>query len=44
MTDFTCADQDGYYAKMQTSTDAAAMRQFAHDTFGATWSQQVIGF
>ena len=44
MTDFTWADQDAYYAKMQTSADAAAMRQFAHDTFGATWSQQVLGF
>jgi hypothetical protein len=44
MTDFTWADQDAYYAKMQTSADAAAMRQFAHDTFGAAWSQQVLGF
>jgi hypothetical protein len=44
MTNFTYADQDAYYTKMQTSADAAAMRQFAHDTFGATWSQQVLGF
>jgi len=44
LPDFTWADQDAYYARLQSSADAAALRQFARDTYGATWTQTVLGF
>jgi len=44
MTDFAWTDQDDYYTKLETSSDAAALRQFARDTYGDAWVQQVLGF
>jgi hypothetical protein len=44
MTDFTYDQQDAYWTAMKTSADAAALRQFARDTYGASWTMQVLGF
>jgi hypothetical protein len=44
MSDFTWQDQDDYAAAMRTGADGEALRQFARDTWGAGWTQQVLGF
>lgn len=44
MTDFTWDMQDAYWTTLKTSADAAALRQFARDTYGAAWTMQVLGF
>jgi hypothetical protein len=35
---------DNYYQKMKTSADAANMRSFVTNTYGAAWAQSVMGF
>jgi len=44
MTQFTWAKQDAYATSMRTAADAADLRAFARTTWGAAWTQQVLGF
>lgn len=44
MTEFQWADQDAYANTLRTSPDAEALRAFARDTWGAAWTQSVLGF
>jgi hypothetical protein len=43
LPDFAWDEQDQLYAALRTGADADAMRQFARATFGAAWTQQVLG-
>jgi hypothetical protein len=43
MTEFKWDKIDTYYAKIQTSSDAANMRAFVKKTFGDAWAKQVMG-
>ncbi len=38
------ADQDAYYERLRTSTEAAAMRDWIRARFGAEWTSRVMGF
>lgn len=44
MPDFAYDKNVEYHQKMKTASDAEAWRQFARDTFGAAWTQNVFGF
>lgn len=44
MTQFTWDVQDAYLAALRTSADAADLRAFARATWGAAWTQTVLGF
>ena len=43
LPDFAWADQDAYYDRLRTSADAEPLRTFARQTFGAGWTQTVLG-
>ena len=38
------ADQDDYYQRLQTSSEAAPMRDWIRARFGAAWTSRVMGF
>lgn len=38
------AEQDAYYERLRTSSDAAAMRDWIRGHFGAEWTTRVMGF
>ena len=44
MPDFAYDKNVEYYEAMKTSSDAESWRQFARETFGAAWTQNVFGF
>jgi hypothetical protein len=44
MSQFTWTHQDDYAASLRTAADAADLRAFARTTWGAAWTQQVLGF
>jgi hypothetical protein len=44
MTQFTWDRQDAYAAALRTNPEAESLRQFARDTWGAAWTQAVLGF
>jgi hypothetical protein len=44
MEEFEWDEQDAYAATMRTSPSAESLRQFAKDTWGPAWTQDVLGF
>jgi hypothetical protein len=44
MEDFAWDDQETYAAALRTGADAAALRDFTRATWGAAWTQEVLGF
>ena len=44
MSQFSWAKQDAYATSLRTAADAADLRAFARATWGAAWTQQVLGF
>ena len=44
MSQFEWARQDAYAAALRTSADADDLRAFARATWGADWTQRVLGF
>jgi hypothetical protein len=44
LPEFAWDEQDQLLAKLRTGAAGDAMRQFARTTFGAAWTQQVLGF
>ncbi len=38
------AEQDAYYGRLRTSSEAAAMRDWVRGKFGAEWTTRVMGF
>jgi hypothetical protein len=44
MSQFAWAKQDAYATSLRTGADAASLRAFAQATWGAAWTQQVLGF
>ena len=44
MSQFSWATQDAYATALRTGSGAADLRTFARMTWGATWTQQVLGF
>ena len=44
MSQFQWARQDAYAAALRTGADAADLRAFARTTWGADWTQRVLGF
>jgi hypothetical protein len=44
MSDFTWQHQDDYATAMRSSPEGEALRQFARDTWGAAWTEDVLGF
>ena len=44
MTQFAWQHQDDYAATLRTDPTAEPLRAFARQTWGATWTQAVIGF
>ncbi|MGZ3421472.1 MAG: thrombospondin type 3 repeat-containing protein [Polyangiales bacterium] len=42
MKDFTWDEQDAFYEKFKTSSEAGTMRDFATKTFGAGWVNEVL--
>jgi hypothetical protein len=44
MPEFTSSDVGAYHQTFKTSADAEALRKFIRDTFGASWTMQILGF
>ena len=43
MSEFSWATQDSYYEALRTNSAAEPIVQFARDTFGLVWANQVLG-
>jgi hypothetical protein len=44
MSQFEWAQQDDYATALRTGADADELRAFARATWGADWTQRVLGF
>ena len=44
LPEFAWDEQDQFYATLKTGAAGDPMRQFARTTFGAAWTQQILGF